>query len=228
MELGSEAAYTEERERGARAYLRETRATLRIPTVRSLYVGLTVAFMGFNGIAYWLPEFWERTHGVSESTASIVTAVVSLVVAIAGSLVGGVLGDRWNRDRPGGRIDIVVLGLVSGAAVLFVALALPTLASQALVLGAAAFLLVLTFPNLAAATADVLPAARRGMGFALFTFLVQAGSALGPLLVGIVSDLSGSLGIALAISIVPTIPGALVVRRARHTIAADIASARSG
>ena len=39
-------------------------------------------------------------------------------------------------------------------------------------------------PNFAAATADVLPARIRGTGFALFTFLLTLGGALGPLVVG--------------------------------------------
>ncbi|MSO78271.1 MAG: MFS transporter [Acidimicrobiia bacterium] len=210
---------------GAREYLREFRATLHIPTVRRIYVGLTVAFMGFNGIAYWLPSYWERQHHLSETEAGALTAGIAVVAAIGGSILGGVIGDRWNARRPGGRIDLVVISLISGAGVLMIGLMLPGLGTQAVGLGLAAFLLTISFPNFAAAAADVLPAARRGTGFALFTFLLQAGGALGPLIVGVASDLSGNLGLAIGISVVPAIPGALYVLGARHTVDADRAAA---
>jgi MFS family permease len=202
------------------------RETLRIPTVRRLYVGLTVAFLGFNGLAFWLPTFLERTHEVSEATASGVTAVLALIAGVGGAVVGGVLGDRLAAKGADKRIALVGISLILGAGALLTALAMPSFAAQAFVLTIAAFLLTLGFPNFAAAAADVLPAATRGTGFALFTFLLTLGSALGPLIVGGVSDATGSLGIALAVSALPTIPGAFVVLRARSSIAADIARAR--
>jgi MFS family permease len=212
--------------RGITTQMARVRETLRIPTVRRLYVGLTVAFLGFNGLAFWLPTFLERTHDVSEATASGVTAVLALIAGVGGAVVGGVLGDRLAAKGADKRIALVGISLILGAGALLTALAMPSFAAQAFVLTIAAFLLTLGFPNFAAAAADVLPAATRGTGFALFTFLLTLGSALGPLIVGGVSDATGSLGIALAVSALPTIPGAFVVLRARSSIAADIARAR--
>ena len=226
MELGTPEE--EHLERGARAYLRRVRETMQIPSARTLFVGVTVAFMGFNGIAYWLPEFWERTHDVSASAASGAAAIIALFGAVGGSILGGVLGDRWSHDRPRRRVDLLFAGLLGGSVVLLASLLLPSFALQALVLGVAVFLMVLSYPNFTAATADILPAGRRGTGFAVFTLLVTAGSALGPLLVGAVSDLSGSLTLAMAMAVVPVIPGAFVARRACRTIAADIEAARAG
>ena len=71
----------------------------------------------------------------------------------------------------------------------------------------------------------MLPVRRRGIGFALFTFLVTLSTALGPLLVGIASDLTGSLRGALVVGALPCMPGALVLLAARRTIAADRAAA---
>jgi MFS-type transporter involved in bile tolerance (Atg22 family) len=88
----------------------------------------------------------------------------------------------------------------------------------------AAILLVSGMPSYAAAVADVLPVSRRGIGFALFTFLVTLASALGPLLVGVVSDLTGSLRTALIAGALPCIPGAFVLARARTTYPADAAA----
>lgn len=211
---------------GWREQLGRVRVTLAIPTVRRLYVGLTVAFLGFNGLAFWFPSFLERTQDVSESTASAVTAVAALIAGISGSVVGGLLGDRLAAQAPDRRVALAGLSLVVGGATLLVALPIDSLGLQVLVLTLAAFVLTVGFPNFAAAAADVLPAAIRGTGFALFTFLLTLGSALGPLIVGGVSDLTGSLGIALGVSALPTIPGAVVVLRARSSVAGDTARAR--
>ena len=67
-------------------------------------------------------------------------------------------------------------------------------------------------------------ATRRGIGYAMFTFLVAVSAALGPLVVGGVSDLTGSLRTALIVMALPCIPGALVLSRARHTYPADRAA----
>ncbi len=212
---------------GARTQLARVRETMRIPTVRSLYLGLTVAFLGFNGIAFWLPTYFERTHDLSEGAAAGITAAAALVAGLGGSITGGILGDRRERSGVGGRVEIVVVSLGVGGVLLLGALAIPSLAPQVLLITAAAFVLSLSFPNFAAASADVLPARTRGTGFAIFTFLLTLGGALGPLVAGAMSDVTGSLGLALAIAVVPTLPGAVVVARARSTVAADVAAARA-
>jgi MFS family permease len=216
-----------EREGGVHAMLEQARAVLRIPTMRTLYIGLTVAFMGFNGIAFWLPSYFERTHDISEGAAAAITAVVAVVAGLGGSLLGGVLGDRRERRRAAGRVDIVVVSLFAGGLILLASMPIASLAVQVLGIGIAAFVLSMSFANFAATSADVLPSHIRGTGFALFTFLLTLGGALGPLIVGGVSDATGSLGLAIAISMVPTVPGALVVARARATVAADTAAARA-
>jgi MFS family permease len=210
-----------------RQELVRVREALRIPTVRFLYIGLTVAFLGFNGIAFWLPTYLERTHDISEGAAAGVTAGAALLAGIGGAYLGGVIGDRRERHRAGARIDVVVISLAVGGVVLIGALLIPDLGPQIAVLMVAAFVLSLSFANFAAAVADVLPARIRGTGFALFTFLITLGSALGPLVVGGVSDATGSLGLALGICVLPTLPGALVVAGARATVADDAAVARA-
>lgn len=227
-EMGRATSNESAEHRSAKAELARVREVLRIPSVRYLYIGLTVAFLGFTGIAFWLPTFLERTHDISEGAASAVTAGTALFAGIVGSLLGGNLGDRWvERGGAAKRIELVTIGLLAGSVVLIGAIALPTFALQVIGIAAAAFLFTLSFPNFAAAAADVLPGAVRGTGFAVFTFLLTLGSAIGPLVVGAVSDATGSLGVALAISVIPAIPGAFVVARVRHTIVADIARARS-
>jgi MFS family permease len=211
----------------AREELARVREALRIPTIRLLYVGLTVAFLGFNGIAFWLPTYLERTHDISEGAAAGITAGAAIIAGIGGAYLGGLIGDRRERGGVGARIDVVVLSLAVGGVILIGALLVPELGPQVVALIAAAFVLSLSFANFAAATADVLPARIRGTGFALFTFLITIGGALGPLVVGGVSEATGSLGLALGICVLPTLPGAFVVARARATAAGDAKAARA-
>jgi phosphatidylglycerophosphate synthase len=118
-----------------------------------------------------------------------------------------------------------VLGI--GGALLVVALASGPLPVQIPVLMVAAVFIVAAMPSFAAVVADVLPPRYRGIGFALFTFLVTMSTALGPLVIGAISDLGGSLRVALAVGAAPCVPGAFVLRRARHLVAADMEAART-
>ena len=86
-------------------------------------------------------------------------------------------------------------------------------------------MIIVGLPSQTAAVADVLPAARRGIGYALVQLpSVAVSTSLGPLVVGIVSDITGSLRTALIVMALPCIPGALVLSRARRTYVADSAA----
>lgn len=69
---------------------------------------------------------------------------------------------------------------------------------------------------------DVAPMQSRGMSTSAFALISTIfGTALAPPLVGLLSDLTGSLVTAFYIVMPPVIVGALVLRRARFTIADD-------
>jgi predicted MFS family arabinose efflux permease len=208
-------------DRGVGALWADCRAVLAVPTLRFLFVGVAVAFAGFNGLAYWLPSFWERQFDLSEGEAGGLTGVLGLTATVVGFWIGGVLGDRWHAERPNGRIELAAITLVVGGALLAVSFAIGVLALQLPLMLCAAILIVSGLPSQTASVADVLPAARRGIGYAVFTFLVAVSSALGPLVVGVVSDISGSLRTALIVMAVPCVPGGLVLARARRTYQAD-------
>ncbi len=210
--------------KGAGALWADCRAVLAVPTLKFLFVGVAVAFAGFNGLGYWLPSFWERQFDLSEGEAAGLTGALALVATMVGFWIGGVLGDRWHRERPSGRIDLAAITLLLGGALLATSLAVGVLALQLPLMLCAAVLIIVGIPSQTAAVADVLPAARRGIGYALFSFLVAVSASLGPLVVGIVSDLTGSLRTALIVMALPCIPGALVLSRARRTYVADAAA----
>lgn len=202
-------------------YLEGVRELTRIPTARRLYVGLGVAMAGFNGVAFWLPSFLERVHDLSEGAAGAVTGGLVVVVALSGALIGGLLGDRAASDGGGGRLTITGVALAGGAVVAAIAFPVPAVGPQMALFAVGAFLISMAIPNFAAAIAEVVPAHRRGTGFSLFYFVTILGGALGPLFIGGVSDLTGSLTTAMALAMLPAVPGGLYVLGARHTLVAD-------
>lgn len=199
----------------------QLRRLLRIPTVRWLYFGLLILFVGTGGIAFWAPSFFERAHGLGEGAAAATAAGVGLVGVGLGATVGGIWGDRWHGTRPGARVLIGGGGQLVGALLGPAAFLVDALWAQALLLTVTLSLLGLGIPNISAAIADVLPSERRGVGFALLNFMVALGMALGPLAVGALSDLYGSLDPALATVAAPVLAGSLVVLRARSTYEQD-------
>lgn len=210
---------------GLRAYLGEFRRVLDIRTIRSVSLGLAVTVLGIAGIAYWLPTFFERDFGLSAASAAALTAVAAITAGVVGALVGGTLGDRVEAHRPGGRITLTAGAVVVGTLLAVIGFAVPVLAVTAGLVTVAATLLSIAFPNLAAVAAEVLPARRRGTGFAMFGFVLTLGSAAGPLVIGAVSQASGSLRWAMAAAVLPALPGALVIRRGGRTFVADAAAA---
>lgn len=210
---------------GAGPFWGQVRSVLRVPTLRFVFAGLFALFLGIGGIIYWLPSYFDRTHGVGTGAGGALTALVGLVGIIGGALLGGQVGDRWHGVRSGARVVVGGAGLVAGSALLGVALVDLPLAARVPLLALSLLLLSIAIPNLTAAIADVIPASERGIGFALLQLFLALGSAGGPLAVGAASDAIGSLTGAFAVLVAPMVLGSLVVLRARATFDDDARAA---
>ncbi len=211
--------------RSAREFVADARTLARIPTARHFYIGLAITFAGFNGIAFWIPSFLEREHDLGEAAAGAITGGLILFVALTGALLGGALGDRAASSGSGGRARIVGTTLAGGAVVGAVAFLFDALGPLLVLLAVASFVISMAIPNFAAVIAEVIPAARRGTGFSIYYFLTILGGAVGPLLIGVVSDLTDSLQLAMAASFLPAIPGGWYVYLAHRTLEDDATAA---
>jgi MFS family permease len=77
-------------------------------------------------------------------------------------------------------------------------------------------------PGLRAAMTDVVPPESRGVGASAMALTTSVfGLALAPFLVGLLSEMTGSLVTAFYIVFPPVIVGLLLLLRARHTLADD-------
>lgn len=194
----------------------------QVRTLRLVCVGLTALTFGLSGVFYWLPSLLVRTAGLGEAAASTLAGAVGLVGVVGGVLLGGRLGDRWHGRIRGGRLLAGGGGLLVGTVLLGAALQVTDrLAVFALVLTAAYLAMAVAIPTLMAAIADVIVAGSRGVGFAVLTFLVTLGGAFGPLLIGVVSDRTGSLTLGMEATVVPMLLAGVLVLRARRFVDAE-------
>lgn len=195
----------------------QVKGVLKVPTLRLVTLGLMAMAFGLGGIVVWMPTLMHRNFDIAVGTAGTVSGLVSVLGLIGGTMYGGRLGRLWHGTRTGGRLLAGGGGLLIGSLLLGAALAQPSLVAFALVLLVATGFMALAIPNLMASVADVLVATSRGIGFSLLQFLVAGAGAGSPLLVGVVSDLTGSLVSGMYALVVPgALGGVLVLMARRH------------
>ncbi|MFD3759936.1 MFS transporter [Streptomyces sp. NPDC058622] len=203
----------------------QVRELLRIRTLRTVITGLSILFFGLGGLFYWMPSYYDRFFGLGEAEAAAVAGGTGLVGIVAGIITGSWLGDRERGIRKGRRVAIGGAGLLFGTLALAGAVVIPVLVPQALCFTLANFGFAAALANLTAANADVVAAERRGLGFALLQLLVTLGGSLGPWLIGIASDATGSLRTAFLAVLLPLLTGSVIVLRGRSSYDADAAAA---
>jgi MFS family permease len=194
---------------------------LRIRTLRSVIIGLSILFFGLGGLFFWMPSFYAREFGLPEASAAAVGGGAGLVGIVAGILAGSWLGDRHHERR----VAIGGWSLLFGTVFLAGAVSVPVLVPQAICFTLANVGFAGAIANLTAANADVVAASRRGLGFAVLQMLVTLGGALGPWLIGLASDASGSLRLAYTVVLLPLVVGSLIVLGGQRTYRDDAAAA---
>ncbi len=203
---------------------------LQQPSYRNLVLGLSMMLFVANGAVTWLPSFLDRTHGLE---ADEVGRMLGLAIGLAGPigtlLLGGIVADRLSaRDLRWGAWLMSLGGLVLCPAYVLV-LGVPTgTLSIAAYFIPAVFGVFFHGPTSALSQA-VSPVSMRATSSALMLLIGNLiGLGLGPLVVGVLSDLleptfgADSLRWALGTTPVATVLGAAFYYRAARTLRADI------
>lgn len=193
-----------------------------IRTMRYVLVGVGALLFTVSGIGTWLAIYHDRYSGMSETQATALTGVTLGLGGLVGTLFGGWFSDHHHHRWKGGRIVIVVWTSVLCAALFMVSFAVDLvglrIALQLIGVTAAAG----AAPGLRATMLDVVPPESRGVGASAMALTTSVfGQALAPLLVGWISDVTGSLVAAFYIVFPPVIFGLLLLLRARHTLEDD-------
>jgi MFS family permease len=211
----------------ARGLRDDFRTILRIPTLRYSMVGVGALLFTVTGVGFWLPAFYHRYHGLSETKATTFVGVVLGLGGIVGTVVGGRIADTWQNKIKGARLAIPAYALLLGAAVFFVSWFRMPLAADVAIQLVGMFVITISIPALRAGLADAVPAHLRGAGFAAFTLVsTVCGAAAAPPILGVLSDILGKtdgLRYAFMICTPPVALGGLVLLRARNHLDEDVA-----
>jgi len=200
----------------------ELRMIFGIRTMRYVLVGVGALLFTVAGIGTWLAIYHERYSGMSAEQALVLTGGLLGLGGLIGTLGGGWFSDRFHARWKGGRIVIVVWSGVICAVLFMISFMVEIVWLRVLLEFIGIIAAGGAAPGLRAAMLDVVPAESRGVGasaMALTTALF--GNALAPVLVGWISDLTGSLVAAFYIVFPPVIVGLLLLLRARHTLDDD-------
>lgn len=167
---------------------------------KSLVILLLQGFIGvfpWNVITYWIFDYLKTERGYDD-TQTMLTMVPAVLIMAAGYPIGGILGDRLFKRTPKGRVIIGSAGVALGCVLLWVAIKVPVDAKLAfgVALSAAALFIPWASPNVLSSFYDVTEPEIRATTNAVQNFVEFGGSALAPLLAGIIADRS-SLGYAI-------------------------------
>ena len=192
------------------------------------------AFVGY-GVGYWIPAMFDRSHGLGTSTMGLALFYIGFA-SIAGTLLGGYLGDRLGRKDP--RWYVWLPGLATLVSIPFTTFAyLYHDATAALwILAVHYFLGAYYLGPTFALTQGMVGLRMRAMASAILLFILNIiGLGLGPQFTGILSDVlaattdlgSESLRWALVGCLVFNLLSAACYLYAGSSVRADLERARA-
>lgn len=163
----------------------------RNKTFSLLLLGQVVTDFFIGILGFFAITFFRRYHGLSVAGASGVVSLLSIALII-GTVQAGRIGDRLvARGTPGARVKLTWLSRLLVFAAISMAWATPNLALAIPGFLLTGYLLGLTNPLTAAVSVDIVVARLRGQSSGLVAAIRAGSGALGPLLLGYLSDVYG-------------------------------------
>jgi len=189
-------------------------ATLGQQSFRWLLVSFAAVLFMDVAASFWLIPYAQRQFNIPAASAGVQLGALMIAGGIAGTLLGGWIADRWRRVDSSGRVWTALVAVLLEVIAIVTALAQPhyngfTVAFAAFCIASGGW------TGVAAAVAmDIVPAAHRGTGTAAY-FLVTTllGPGLGPFMVGLASDMLGSLAAALVLGCGASVVAAVALVR---------------
>lgn len=211
-------------------------ALIRDGRYLALLLCMVLLLTAATGYAAWVPTYLNRYWHLSVAQAASVAGLGLLVGGILGALGSGALADRRRRKAGAGRqLDVSAVAALLSVPLIALFLFGPTLASVIAASALASITLNAFSPSVQVVIAEIVPPARQGVAFAAGVALQAAvASSLGPFLIGVVSDLTRDLRVALYLPMVELVLAifaallamALVRRSTRHAAEVPVAAAR--
>ncbi|HJX00332.1 MAG TPA: MFS transporter, partial [Terriglobales bacterium] len=177
------------------------RGLLRNPAFWTATLGMAMMTFAIGGISAWMPTFLQREKGMPLGRANYYFGLVTVVDGLAGTAVGGWIGDHWLRRSRSAYYSlsaVSVLLALPGALCAFYgnpAWLFPSLAI-------AEFFLFLNTGPLNAAIVNSVAAPIRATAIGLNLFIIHLlGDAMSPTIIGAISDRS-SLRLGFSVTLI--------------------------
>jgi MFS family permease len=166
----------------------------------SFLVLLSQGFFGsfpWQVLVFWFFRYLEVERGYTPGEVQI-SMLVAIVFLSIGYFLGGGLGDFFFRRTPRGRVLTAMAGVLAGAVFLTLLLVLPTADGKLSIplLALMGLTMSVASPNVIATVQDVTEPEVRGTAQSVMSLADTAGSALAPLLAGLIA-VSHSLHVAI-------------------------------
>ena len=138
----------------------------------------------------WLPSYFQRFEGMTIERSGLMASVI-MVLAIVGGPLGGFLTDHFHKKRINYRMIFPAITCVITSLLLFMAFLLHGSIQYGFLLAMGLFIIMFS-PGAIAVTQDVVHPGLRSTSLSInIVFQHLLGSALGPLVVGALSDIYG-------------------------------------
>ena len=155
-------------------------------------MAMTAMTFGMGGLAQWVPTFLCRVHELDLAAANTYFGGITVLAGVAGTLVGGWLGDFVQGKMRKGYLLVSGWGFVIGAPLAVYALVTPSVIACLAAMFFAEFFLFLNTGPLNTVIVNVTAPALRARAFAVNIFIIHAlGDAISPAMLGWLSDLWG-------------------------------------
>ena len=160
-------------------------------SVIATYIGSGLQLFVGGTVIVWMPSYLNRYYGMSTDTAGVMAAVIVLCSAV-GTILCGMLCDYLGRNCPDRKVSLAITYCLVSCVLLLIAFAVPAGRTQLLLICLGMFIAFGTNGPSSAMVANLTHNSVHGTAFATLTLANNfLGLALGPLVVGKVSDVIG-------------------------------------
>lgn len=191
-------------------------------SVVATYIGSGLQLFVGGSVIVWMPSYLNRFYAMSTDKAGITSAVIVLCSAV-GTILCGMLCDRLGKNRPDRKVSLAIGYCLLSCLILSIAFALPAGQLQLVMICLGMFIAIGTNGPTSAMVANLTHYSVHATAFATLTLANNLlGLALGPLLVGKVSDV---IGLHAAFQLMPliSIVAAMVLLFAKYHYHRDMA-----
>ena len=200
------------------------RHLVQVPSFVWTTLGMAAMTFALGGLAYWVPTFFHRVHRLPLDRANALFGGITVASGLLGTFMGGWLGDWLLKRTPKAYLLVSGWGMLLGVPAAYVGL---TAHDSRVYLPAIFVAEVLVFLNTGPANAVLvnvtLPEVRAlAIGLSIFVFHLL-GDAPSPVLIGKMSDWTGSLGLAMLLTTVAMGLSGIFYLVGSRSLAADTA-----